>query len=81
MYGAAPHTTYLAGAFGTGWATAVGIAVVALIITAFWWGGRRARRRPLPPQRPQAGADSWHEPSRSETRHSARSSDAEHKRT
>lgn len=77
MYAAAGHSTYLAGAVGAGWAAAVGVVVVALIVTAFFWGARRTRRRPVPPQQPQPGANSWHEPSASETHHSARSADDE----
>jgi uncharacterized protein DUF6479 len=75
MYGAATHPTYLASAIGTGWAAFIGAAVVVLIIAAFWWGGRRSRRRRLPPRQPQPRAGSWHETSRSETRHSVHSSD------
>ncbi|WP_327287157.1 DUF6479 family protein [Streptomyces sp. NBC_01198] len=74
MVAAAQNTTVLAGSFGAGWAVAVGVVLVALIIAAFWWGSRRASRRPVPPQEPQPGSDSWHTPAESETHHSPASS-------
>ncbi|SHM80947.1 DUF6479 family protein [Actinacidiphila paucisporea] len=78
MYAATTQPLYLAGATGAGWATAIGVCLVALIISAFWFGARRTRRRPMPPQEPQPRAGSWHEPSASETHHSAGSSDDRH---
>lgn len=71
---AARHATLAVSAGGTAWAVVYGIVIVGVLVLAFWWGARRrARDRAMPPRPPQRGADSWHEPQRGETRHSARS--------
>ncbi|MEV5276866.1 DUF6479 family protein [Streptomyces sp. NPDC052811] len=47
----------------------VGVAVVAVLIAAFWYGARRAARMTAPSQEPQARSESWHNPDPSETHH------------
>jgi uncharacterized protein DUF6479 len=74
VHTAASHSTLALSAGGTAWAVVFGIVIVGVLILAFWWGARRrARDRAMPAGSRQRGADSWHEPQRSETHHSARS--------
>lgn len=54
-------------AASTSWLfTGVGVVIVAVLIGAFWFGSRRATRKPMPPQEPQPGADSWQPPEASQ---------------
>ncbi|MER5562817.1 MULTISPECIES: DUF6479 family protein [unclassified Streptomyces] len=46
--------------------TGVGVVIVAVLIGAFWFGSRRTARKPMPPQAPQPGADSWQPPEASQ---------------
>ena len=74
MHASVRHDVLALSAAGTAWAVVYGIVIVGVLVLAFWWGARRRfRDRMMPPRPPQPGADSWHEPQRSETRHSARS--------
>ncbi|MFE4859029.1 DUF6479 family protein [Streptomyces sp. NPDC056670] len=48
--------------------TGVGVIIVAVLIAAFWFGSRRTARKPMPPQEPQPGSDSWQPPEASQGR-------------
>ncbi|MFD8592074.1 DUF6479 family protein [Streptomyces sp. NPDC059637] len=41
------------------WPMVVGVAVVALLLTAFWYGRQRRLREPPPPVEPQPRAGAW----------------------
>jgi hypothetical protein len=73
------QATLAVSAPGTARAVVFGLIVVAVLLLGFWWGARRrAKDRRAVPRRRQRRADSWHEPQRNETHHSAHSHDDDH---